>query len=600
MEKTLILARLQRLRTLMASELNVQAFLLPDTDPHGSEYLAEAWQFRQYFSGFTGSAGVLLVCANEAFLWTDSRYFLQAEAELQGTGINLMRMGTEGVPTLFDFLRHGLAGVDRMAVVSDTTSLEDFDNLKSATQAELVTVESTVLQRAWPDRPALPSNPLTIWPEALCGESARQKIERIFAADDLDFVQYVLLSDLSEIAWTLNLRGSDIAYNPLFFAYLLLHRDGTSTLFVQPNAVSPEVRDYLQQQGVALAPYNECFSYLSTIRQGVMRMNPQLTVACREACQRGGQALVCGPSPVVRLRMIKTPAEQEGFRRAMERDGVAMVRFLMWLEQHRADGITEMDVDNYLTQQRARMPRFRGLSFATIAAYGPHGAIVHYEAEPATAATLEPRGLLLLDSGAQYDDGTTDITRTIALGPTTAEERLCYTLVLKAHLALQAAVFPTGTTGLALDAICRRPLWQHGYDYGHGTGHGVGTCLCVHEGPAQIRKNSVPSTAIGYCAGMMVTDEPGIYEAGKFGVRIENTLLCVDGPTTPFGRYSRFEPLTLCPYDLEPLDRTLLTAKEVEHINAYHQLVRTRLLPHLADERERRWLMQHTEPLAKV
>ena len=599
MDKDMIRLRVDRLREWMRNVAEVEAYVVTSADEHDSEYVAPRWRCREWLSGFTGSAGTIVVTVDEALLWTDSRYFLQAATQLEGTGIVLMREGTEGVVDWPVWLSQNLDASEHVGFLPDTFTMAQFRQIENQADCTLTAVEDDPFDEIWTDRPAAPCEPVTLWPEERAGRTVAQKMANIWGALESQQLDYYLLTDLSEIAWTLNLRGNDVENTPLFIAYLLLRADHTGVLYVDLNKISMQVAAFLAHYKWDVLPYDTWRHEISPRGPGRLGMSPNASVAAHYMALSGQTERVELPSPVPFIRMIKTKSEQEGFRRAMERDGVAMVRFLRWLGEHLADGVTEIEVDKRLTAFRAEMEHFRSRSFDTIAAYGPHAAIVHYEATPATDVRLEARGLLLLDSGAQYEDGTTDITRTVALGPTTAEEREAYTLVLKAHIGLAEACFPDGTSGLELDYAARRPLWQCGYDFGHGTGHGVGSFLCVHEGPVQIRKNVRLDTLSGLSAGNVITNEPGVYVAGKFGVRIENVLLGVPAMHTDFGDFCRFETLTLCPIDLSPVVFDWLTPAEQQWLDAYHAEVRARLLPLLADEADCSWLVEHTAPVAE-
>ena len=596
--------RLARLRDVMAHE-RLDAFIFPSTDPHGSEYVPDHWKCREYVSGFGGSAGTLAVTAAEAALWTDSRYFIAAAEALRGTGIELMREGVDGTPTITEWLGRKLAHIDGAEAGIDGTVAPHsmVCALTEGLRAEGgITLRTNFdpLGRLWADRPPLPQNRIEIHPEEYAGESAASKLRRIRERLKAMHVEGMLMTSLDDIAWTLNLRGSDVHCNPVFVAYLLFEGDETwlftgpnllfegdeTGRFTGPKKVSAKVWSYLQSIGVNNVFYTDIASALRSYSAYNILMDPAATCHTLYKCVDRAQ-VVDGPSPVAAMKAVKNATEIAGFRRAMLRDGVAMVRFLSWLRPAvEAGGQTEMSVSAKLEALRAEQPLYRGLSFDTIAAYGPHAAIVHYEPSPATDAPLRPEGLLLLDSGAHYLDGTTDITRTIALGPLTGEERRVYALVLKAHIALQRAVFPDGATGTQIDALAREPLWREGLGYLHGTGHGVGSYLNVHEGPHQIRMEWRPAPLR---AGMTVTDEPGVYLESRFGVRIENTLLIVEHAATEFGRFLAFEPLTLCPIDTEPIVREMLTAEEAGWLNAYHSRVLAALAPHL-DGGDLEWL----------
>lgn len=596
-------ARVEALRRWLRGE-GLNAYVVPTLDPHNSEYLPFRWQTREWLTGFTGSAGLAVVTLEKAALWTDSRYFLQAEEQLAGTGIELMREGVAGTSEPTRWIEEQLQDGDAVGFCGECMSKELFDSLFADLSDRIVVrvSENDPFDYLWRDRPDMPRTLITLFPEAYAGLSAREKLQAV--RDALPAVhggaeRLFLINDLSEIAWTLNLRGGDIDFNPLFLAYLLIN-DDKATLFVDRHKLTEEVRTYLSREGVAVDDYNAWQYVAREVRHSGRAVSVYLpasvNMAQLEAFELATEVaddvrLEVIPSPVPSLRAVKTEAEREGMRTAMLRDGAAMVQFLRWLDEEVPKGLqTELSIDKKLTALRAEQPGFKGLSFPTIAGYAAHGAIVHYEATEETAARLEPRGLLLLDSGAHYDCGTTDITRTVALGSLTEEERRVYTLVLKGHINLARARFPEGTTGLELDLAARYGMWQRGYDFGHGTGHGVGTYLGVHEGPHQIRKNCRACTLVPFADGMTVTDEPGIYVSGRFGVRIENVLLAHEDGATDFGKFLAFETLTLCPIDLRPVEKELLTDEEIAWLNAYHDRVRAALLPFLANSADKDWL----------
>ena len=585
------------------------AFIFPTTDPHQSEYTADHWKGREWISGFNGSAGTAVVTLHSAALWTDSRYFIAAAQQLEGTEFQLMRERIDGTPTIAEWLHTQFSVLSsqfstEVAIDGMTSSHAYVKALKDDLRKHGgLTLRTTFdpLQRLWTDRPPIPMAPIVPQPLEYAGEDVTSKLTRIRQALRQVHADGMIMASLDDIAWTLNLRGADVHCNPVFVSYLLIS-SRSATLFVHEQKLTPAARQHLQQYGIATAPYDAV--------KDAMRHYPDYTIlADREEISdtlmhaikygKNGQLsplnsqIINLPSPVPAMKAVKTPAEQQGFRQAMLRDGIALVRFLRWLKPAvAAGGQTEMSIDRKLTALRAEQPLYQGLSFDTIAAYQAHGAIVHYEATPDTDAPLHPEGLLLLDSGAQYTDGTTDITRTIALGPVTDEQRRIYTLVLKGHIQLQLLRFPDGASGTQLDAIARRDLWQAGLNFLHGTGHGVGAYLSVHEGPHQIRMEYRPASLH---AGMTVTDEPGIYLEGRFGVRIENVLLTQPWCETDFGRFLQFETLTLCPIDTAPLDISLLTPEELQWLNDYHQMVYDLLAPHL-DAPDRDWLRTATAP----
>ena len=587
--------RLVLLRDEMRRE-HLGAFIFPTSDPHLSEYTADHWKGREWISGFDGSAGTAVVTMKSAALWTDSRYFIAAEQQLRGTEYQLKKLKVDGTPTIAEWLGRELADISDREVGID--GMVNAANSVKQLEADLrqqggITLRTNFdpLERIWRDRPAIPADKVVIQPLEFAGEPAHEKLARIRKALREDHADGILISALDDIAWTLNLRGTDVHCNPVFVSYLLLSSTD-ATLFVNPDKLTPQVVDYLKAEGVGVKPYEQVVKGLKDyFEYNILLDADEVNYTLYQAVSR---QIVERESPVKRMKAIKNEKEIAGFRSAMLKDGIALVKFLKWLKPAvEAGGQTEVTIDRKLTALRAEQPLFRDISFDTIAGYEAHGAIVHYEASEASAATLEPRGLLLLDSGAQYQDGTTDITRTIALGPLTDEQRRVYTLVLKGHIDLQLLHFPDGATGTQLDAIARRPLWQAGLNYLHGTGHGVGSYLSVHEGPHQIRMEWKPTPLR---AGMTVTDEPGIYLENRFGVRIENTLLIVSAEQTELGRFLTFEPLTLCPIDTAPVMPELLSAEETAWLNAYHQQVYDVLSPHLtADESD--WLREVCQPI---
>lgn len=585
----IICNRIEALRDVMRRE-GIDAFIFPSTDPHNGEYVPAHWEGRKWISGFNGSAGTVVVTMTDAALWTDSRYFIAAEEQLRGTGFRLMKERVEGTPSITRWLGMKLATVQSPTVGVDGTvnSASSVASLITELRAEGgITVRTNFdpLALIWTDRPPVPQDKVSIHPLEYAGEPCHDKMARIRQQLKSMHAYGMLVSALDDIAWTLNLRGTDVHCNPVFVSYLLIDTK-RATLFVDRAKLTPEVEAYLEAEGVAVAGYAD-------VRRGLERYGEyNILMDDNETCYTLFNIPQCqkvvAPSPIPAMKAVKNPTEIEGFRRAMLRDGVALVKFMRWLRPAvEAGGQTEMSVDAKLTALRAAQELYRGLSFDTIAAYREHGAIVHYEATPETDAELRPEGLILIDSGAQYLDGTTDITRTVALGPVTDEERLVYTLVLKGHIQLELCKFPRGASGTQLDALARKDMWPYGYNYLHGTGHGVGSYLNVHEGPHQIRMEYKPAPLV---EGMTVTDEPGIYLPGRFGVRTENTLLVVPYRETGFGRFLQFEPLTLCPIDTAPVITDMLTGDEKAWLNAYHRTVFDRIAPLLDDEADRQWL----------
>lgn len=588
--------RLESLREVMKRE-HLAAFIFPSTDAHQSEYVADHWMGRAWISGFDGSAGTAVVTMHSAALWTDSRYFLAAEEQLKGTEFQLMKLKIPGTLSIAEWLGKELQDVD-----SPEVGLDGWVNSYSSTSgliADLrkaggITVRTNFdpLEEIWKDRPSIPLKPVEIQPMEFAGEDVSSKIKRIRLALRAQHADGMLVSALDDIAWTLNLRGTDVHCVPVFVSYLLIASDKVS-LFVDEAKVSSEIRAYLESNGVSIYKYNKVEEGLKAYSEYNILLDGNETsyylwkaVRCQEIVQAS--------SPIPAMKAVKNEAEIAGYRSAMLKDGVAMVKFLKWLlPAVEAGGETEISIDKKLTALRAEQKLFRDISFDTIAGYQAHGAIVHYEATPETDIPLKPEGLLLLDSGAQYQDGTTDITRTIALGPITEEMKHIYTLVLKAHIQLELAKFPDGASGTQLDALGRECMWREGFNFLHGTGHGVGSYLSVHEGPHQIRMEYMPTPLR---AGMTLTDEPGLYLAGKFGVRIENTVLLSDYMKTEFGKFLQIEPLTLCPIDTAPIDLTMLMPEELAWLNDYHVKVYAELAPYL-DEEEKKWLENATKAI---
>ena len=576
-----IAQRLSNLREIMQRE-HLDAFIFPSTDPHNSEYVPDRWKGREWISGFNGSAGTAVVTMHSAALWTDSRYFIAAEQQLAGTEFVLMRERVAGTPTIAEWLGKVLSDINGATVGVDgmVNTAADVEVLISdLRQQGGITVRTNFdpLAVIWTNQPPIPTTPIEVHSLEYAGESTTSKLSRIRMALRSLHADGMLVSALDDIAWTLNLRGSDVHCNPVFVSYLLIDTK-TITLFINDEKLTPDVKAYLTAQGVQTAPYNHIKDALRNYVEYNILLDPNV-ISYTLFKQVRTQEIVRTSSPIPAMKAIKNEIEVEGFRRAMIRDGVALVKFLRWLQTAVAKGQeTEISVAEKLTALRAEQPLFRGISFDTIAGYEAHGAIVHYEATPETDVPLRPHGFLLLDSGAQYQDGTTDITRTIALGELTEEQREVYTLVLKGHIQLELAKFPSGASGTQIDALAREAMWRKGFNFLHGTGHGVGSFLNVHEGPHQIRMEYRPAPLLPF---MTVTDEPGLYFEGKFGVRIENILLIKPYMTTPFGEFLQMEPLTLCPIDTAPIVREMLLNEEVDWLNGYHQYVFDKLSPYL-------------------
>ena len=586
--------RIENLREVMSRE-HLAAFIFPSTDPHQGEYVPDHWKGREFISGFNGSAGTAVVTMTSAALWTDSRYFLAAAEQLKGTEFQLMKEKIEGTPTISEWIGKECGAGAEVAVdgaVNATSSVRGL--IADLRKQGGITLRTNFdpLAQIWQDRPPIPVNPVEIYPLTYAGEAANVKITRIRQALRKLHADGMLMAALDDIAWTLNLRGADVHCNPVFVSYLLIS-SSSATLYINREKLSPEIISYLKGEGVGVDAYENVQKSLKDYFEYNILLDPDevnYTLFKAATCE-----VIEAESPVKRMKTIKNDTEIAGFKQAMLKDGIAMVKFLYWLDGQLAEGemLTECSVAEKLTSLRAEQTLFRGISFDTIAGYGSHAAIVHYEATPETDIPLQPKGMLLLDSGAQYLDGTTDITRTIALGPLTDQEKHIYTLVLKGHIQIELCKFPSGASGTQIDILARKDMWREGLNYLHGTGHGVGTYLNVHEGPHQFRMEWKPAPLV---AGMTITDEPGIYLAGKFGVRIENTLLITYYNETEFGKFLQFKPLTLCPIDKKPIVKEMLLPEEIEWLNDYHQQVLDALSPRL-DEGEMGWLKEACAPL---
>ena len=594
--KETISNRLAAVREVMRRE-HLAAFVFPSTDPHNSEYVPDHWKGREWISGFDGSAGTAVVTMTSAALWTDSRYFIAAAEQLSGTEFVLMKERLPETPTVAQWLGEQLRDSDSKEVGIDgmTCAYSMVEGLiGELRKAGGLTLRTNldILAQVWTDRPPVPLSDVVAQPLNLAGEPAHKKISRIRQALRGQHADGMLVTALDDIAWTLNLRGSDVHCNPVFVAYLLISST-KATLFVDRRKLTAEALASLKEAGIDVDDYGNVQKGLKDYFEYNILLDPD-SVNYTLYKAASSHRVVAAASPVPAMKAVKNDAEIAGFHEAMLRDGIAMVRFLKWLKPAVAQGgQTEMSIARRLYELRSEQPLFRDISFDTIAAYQEHGAIVHYEPTEATDMPLKAEGLLLIDSGAQYQNGTTDITRTVALGPLTEEQRRVYTLVLKGHIQLDMLTFPDGASGTQLDALARKDMWAEGYNYLHGTGHGVGSYLNVHEGPHQIRMEYRPAPLH---AGMTVTDEPGIYLEGQFGVRIENTLLITPFKETAFGKFLRFEALTLCPIDTAPIVREMMTDEEVQWLNSYHRRVREALSPHLSDE-ERAWLDEATKAI---
>lgn len=591
--KTNISERITALREAMKQQ-NVDAYIIPSSDPHLSEYPADRWKSREWISGFTGSAGTVVVTASKAGLWTDSRYFLQAADQLQGTGVDLYKMALPEAPSITDFLLQELEAGQTVGLDGQTYSASDADILMSKLRRKEIKLDASadLIDKIWKDRPQVPSNQIFEMPEELSGMSVHDKLDLInnklrgLGADCL------ILAALDEIAWTFNIRGTDVSYNPVAVCYGFVSEE-ESVLFIKPEKLTAEIAEHLRKEGVTIAEYSMIQRYLSRLPEqshvfvDMNKTNLSLYDAIPKGCK-----IVEGISPANHMKSIKNETEIKGFKNAVVKDGVALTKFYMWLEKSLAGGekVTELSAAEKLTALRAEQSQYIMDSFETICGYAEHGAVVHYAATPETDATLKREGLLLIDSGAQYLDGTTDITRTIALGDTTEQMKKDYTRVLKGTISLAKSKFPVGTRGSQIDILARKALWDAGINFLHGTGHGIGHCLNVHEGPQSIRMEENPVTLK---PGMLISDEPAMYRAGEYGIRIENMILVREDSETEFGKFLGFDTLTLCYIDTSLIIVPMLSAREHAWLNKYHQMVYEKLSPFLNEE-ENAWLKEKT------
>ncbi len=582
--------KLEMLRKAMQSA-GVQACIVPTTDPHISEYTPARWETRQWITGFTGSAGTAVITLDKAGLWTDSRYFLQAAQQLEGTGIQLFKAGLPDTPTYMQWLESELPADSVIGIEGDVFAANEVLAMQqqfSSNQLKLNT-DFAPWDELWSDRPTIPSDKIFTLPIELTGLTVIEKIKTVTDEIVQAGASGTVLASLDTIAWMFNLRGTDIPYNPVAVSYAYISSAET-VLFINPEKVTEESLGFLSSQGVTLADYNKIYSYIDRLPKQTKllvapsKINFKLYKAIEEHCT----LVTTDIHPVDRLKSVKNPIEIAGMRNAMEKDGVALVRFLMWLEKamDNRETVTELDIARKLVEYRSEQPLYFSESFGTIAGYNDHGAIVHYSANEESNAVIKPGGLLLVDSGAQYFDGTTDITRTIAVGPVSPEMKHDFTQVLKGNIALSSARFPQGTVGMQLDILARQFLWKSGENYLHGTGHGIGCFLNVHEGPQSIRMNYNPEPIR---PGMITSNEPGLYRAGQYGIRIENLLLTIEDGATDFGQFNAFETLTLCPIDTNLIDDSLMSPEEITWLNNYHNMVHDLLSPMLNEE-EREWL----------
>jgi Xaa-Pro aminopeptidase len=572
----------------------LHAFIIPSTDSHLSEYPALHWASREWISGFTGSAGIVVVTREKAGLWTDSRYFLQAASELDDTGIELFKDGLPQTPGIEEWLASELREGDYVGIDGNVYAAKEAFSLthKLNIKGLYLISDYDPFDTIWHDRPEIPKNPFFVLPGKYTGEPAQKKIARICDAVEKNGAESLLVASLDTIAWIFNIRGNDVKCNPVTVSYAYISRRET-VLFIDPKKLSDETSDYLKAEGVTIAEYSKVYDYVSKIKASVCLDSSKITFSLYNTIPTENR-IVDIPSPADLMKSIKNEAEIQGFNNAMERDGVALVRFFMWLEKAVPEGgVTEIMIPEKLVEYRSLQDNFVGESFDTISGYGPNGAIVHYHVSPESSVEVKPEGFLLVDSGAQYFDGTTDITRTVAVGPLTDQMKKDYTMVLKGHINLATAIYPQGTRGSQLDILARKSMWDNGINYLHGTGHGIGHFLNVHEGPQSIRMNENPTTLQ---IGMVTSNEPGLYRAGKYGIRTENLILTQHEMTTEFGDFYSFETLTLCPIDTTPVVKDMLTKEEIVWLNEYHKLVYDRLSPLLTEE-EKGWLKEKTNEI---
>lgn len=585
--------RLGVLRKFM-EEKGLHAFVIPTTDAHLSEYPAPHWASREWISGFTGSAGSVVVTREKAALWTDSRYFLQAADQLRGTSYLLQKEGLPSTPSIDEWLTDELGEGEYVGIDGGVYAAKDaFSLIHKLNMKGLHLINDyDPFAEIWHDRAAIPQNPIFVLPEKYAGEPAHKKIARICDNLEKTGAKSLLVASLDTIAWIFNIRGNDVKCNPVAVSYAFVSKEET-VLFIDPKKLSPEIAKYLQSEGVIIAEYTKIYDFVAKLNTSVCLDSNKITFNLYNTIPKQCR-IVDIPSPADLMKSIKNETEIEGFQNAMQRDGIALVKFLMWLEKAVPKGeVTEMLITEKLVEYRSQQTDYVGESFDTIAGYGPNGAIVHYHVTPESSADVKPDGFMLIDSGAQYFDGTTDITRTVAVGPLTEQMKKDYTMVLKGHIGIAIVIYPQGTRGSQIDILARKTLWDNGLNYLHGTGHGIGHFLNVHEGPQNIRMNENPTTLQ---PGMVTSNEPGLYRAGKYGIRIENLILTRHEITTEFGDFYSFETLTLCPIDTTPIIKEMLTQTEITWFNEYQKYVYDRLSP-LLNEDEKQWLKEKTNEI---
>lgn len=593
MSNTTIPARLAAMRDFM-SKNNIDAFIVPSTDAHLSEYPALHWESRVWISGFTGSAGTVVVTRDKSGLWTDSRYFLQGAQQLEGSTMDLFKEGLPDTPSITEWLGQVLAKGSTVGIDAEVYAAKDALILERELSKKGLKLSSDKepFSSIWKDRPTIPTNPIFILPEKYTGESAKSKINRVCDAVEKEGADSLLVAALDTIAWLFNIRGNDVKCNPVAVCFAYVSRK-ESVLFIDPKKLTDEATAYLVDQGVTIAEYSKVFDYVAKLKEAICLESGKVTLKLLNTINPLN-SIIDIPSPADLMKSCKNEVELKGFRNAMLKDGVAMTQFLMWIEDNIGKNkFTEIDIPKKLIEFRSKQDLFVGESFDTIAGYGSNGAIVHYHVTEKSSVEVKPQGLLLVDSGAQYFDGTTDITRTIAVGELSDQMKKDYTMVMKGHIAIATAIYPQGTRGSQLDILARKALWDEGLNYLHGTGHGIGHFLNVHEGPQNIRLNENPTTLQ---IGMVTSNEPGLYRDGKYGIRLENLVTTKKEMTTEFGDFYAFETLTLCAFDTRPIVKEMFTQKEIDWLNGYHKMVFSKLSP-LLNDAETKWLKEKTHEI---
>ena len=590
--------RITALRAIMKRE-GIDYYYIPTADFHESEYVVEYFKARKFITGFTGSAGVAVIGQEEAWLWTDGRYFIQAANQIEGSGFGLMKMGQEGVPTVMQYLGEKLQegqciGFD--ARVVNTNDAKEFAKIAAKKHGSLK-IDKDLLDEVWTDRPALVHQPADVLKDEFNGESTASKLARVREQMEKEEAQYHIISTLDDIAWILNVRGNDIPHVPVVLSFLVIGKED-AMWFVEENALSDAVKEMAAECGITIRPYEDVYAYAATIPENSTvlldkrKVNYRITNALSETVH-----IVSKANPSQLMKAIKNEIELENTRKAHLLDGIAVTKFMYWLKKNVGKiPMDEVSVSDYLQSLREQMEGYRDISFDTIAGYNANAAMMHYKAEPDTAAKLEPQGMLLVDSGGHYDTGTTDITRTFVLGPISDIQKKHFTMVVKSNLNLANVKFLYGCNGISLDVICREPIWKENLDYQCGTGHGVGYLLNVHEGPNSFRWQYRPGFDNPFEAGMITTDEPGIYLQDQYGIRTENELICVKGEKNQYGQFMGFENITYVPIDLDGIDKQYLNAEDVKQLNDYHKMVYEKISPYMTPE-ENEWLKEYTREI---